>query len=87
MLGILEPMIAILTLCSSTLKASGDIMNVLITSIVGLWSCRIFLSIVLNYWFSIGLTAVIIGIFIDFTARAIMYLIRVKKGEWKYLRV
>ena len=85
--GILEPMLAILNLCSATLKASGDIMYVMVTSLVGLWTGRVLLSFVLNKWFGLGMTAVMIGIFFDFSSRSFMYLSRMNKGKWKYLRV
>lgn len=85
--GILEPMLAILIVCSSTLKAAGDIIYVMITSFVGLWTCRVMVSFGLNKWLGIGMTAIMIGIFFDFSSRSIMYLLRMRKGEWKYLKV
>lgn len=85
--AILEPMLAILNLCSATLKTSGDILYVMVSSFVGLWSCRVMLSFVLNKYFGIGMTAVMIGIFFDFSSRSFMYLSRMSKGKWKYLRV
>ncbi|MDP4089038.1 MAG: MATE family efflux transporter [Bacillota bacterium] len=85
--GILEPMLAILNVCSATLKAAGDIMYVMITSLVGLWSCRVLLSYGLNRWMGIGMVAVMIGIFFDFSSRSFMYLSRMNKGNWKYLKV
>jgi len=85
--GILEPMLAILNVCSATLKASGDIMYVMVTSFVGLWSCRVLLSYSLDRWLHIGVFAIMIGIFFDFSIRSIMYLYRMNKGDWKYLKV
>jgi putative MATE family efflux protein len=85
--GVIEPMLAILNICSATLKAAGDIMFVMTTSIVGLWSCRVLLSFGLNHVFALGMKAVMIGIFFDFSSRSIMYLVRMNKGEWKYLKV
>jgi putative MATE family efflux protein len=85
--GVIEPMLAILNICSATLKAAGDIMFVMTTSIVGLWSCRVLLSFGLNHMFALGMKAVMIGIFFDFSSRSIMYLVRMNKGEWKYLKV
>jgi putative MATE family efflux protein len=85
--GILEPMIAILNICSSTLKAAGDIKYVMGTSFIGLWSFRVLASFGLNMLLGMGMTAVMIGVFLDFTARSAMYLVRMNKGKWKYLRV
>lgn len=85
--AILEPMLAILNLCSATLKAAGDIMYVMVTSFVGLWTCRVFMSFALSRWFKLGMVAVMVGIFFDFTSRSILYLRRMRKGKWKYLKV
>lgn len=85
--GILEPLLAILNLCSATLKAAGDINYVMVSSFVGLWTCRVFVCFALVRWFGFGMTAVMIGIFLDFSTRSFMYLTRMNKGKWKYLRV
>jgi putative MATE family efflux protein len=85
--GVLETFIAIMNVCSSTLKASGDINYVMVSSFVGLWVCRVFVSFALVKWAGFGMTAVMIGIFLDFSSRSFMYLSRMNKGKWKYLRV
>lgn len=85
--GLIEPMLAVLNICSSTLKASGDIKYVMITSFVGLWTFRVGLSFLLIKLFGMGLNAVMIGIVFDFCSRSVMYLLRMNKGKWKYLRV
>ena len=85
--GVLEPLLAILNICSATLKAAGDIKYVMITSLVGLWALRVLPSYTLDRVLGLGLIAVMIGIFLDFCSRSIMYLIRMRKGEWKYLKV
>ena len=85
--GVIEPMLAILNVSSSTLKTAGDIMYVMVTSFVGLWSCRVLMSFAINGLFKAGLIAVMIGIFFDFTIRSFMYLTRMNKGKWKYIRI
>jgi putative MATE family efflux protein len=85
--GVLETFIAIMNVCSSTLKASGDINYVMVSSFVGLWVCRVFVSFALIQWAGFGMNAVMIGIFLDFSSRSFMYLSRMNKGKWKYLRV
>lgn len=85
--GILEPLIAVLNICSSTLRAAGDIKYVMATSLVGLWTFRVMLSFGLNKYFSLAMTAVMIGIFFDFASRSFMYLIRMNRGKWKYIKV
>lgn len=86
-LGVLEPLLAILNVCSSTLKAAGDIKYVMITSFVGLWTLRVLPSFAINKLMGLGLSAVMIGIVLDFSARSVMYLIRMNKGKWKHLKV
>lgn len=85
--GVLEPLLAILNICSATLKAAGDIKYVMITSLVGLWALRVLPSFALDRVLHMGLVAVLIGIFLDFCSRSIMYLVRMNKGDWKYLKV
>lgn len=85
--GVLEPLLAILNVCSATLKAAGDINYVMVSSFVGLWTCRVFVCFALIHWFGFGMTAVMLGIFFDFSSRSFMYLSRMNKGKWKYLRV
>ncbi|MDF2985888.1 MAG: putative efflux protein family [Eubacterium sp.] len=85
--GLMEPMLAILNLCSATLKAAGDIKYVMVTSFVGLWTFRVGLSFILIKLFGMGLIAIMIGIFFDFCSRSIMYLLRMNKGRWKHLKV
>ncbi len=85
--GVLEPMLAILNLCSATLKAAGDIKYVMVTALVGLWLLRALPTFALDRLFGLGLTAVGIGILLDFSIRSIMYLVRMNKGDWKYLKI
>ena len=85
--GVLEPLLAILNLCSATLKAAGDIKYVMVTSLVGLWLLRALPSFLLDRLLGWGLIAVCIGIFLDFSIRSVMYLVRMNKGKWKYLKV
>lgn len=85
--GILEPLIAILNVCSATLKAAGDINYVMVTSFVGLWTFRVFGSYSLTNFVHLGMYGIMIGIFLDFSSRSFMYLSRMNKGKWKYLRV
>jgi hypothetical protein len=87
MFGVVELAVAILNICSSTLKAAGDIKYVMVTSFIGLWSFRVLASFGLNMLLGMGMTAVMIGVFLDFTARSAMYMVRMNKGKWKYLRV
>ena len=85
--AVLTPITAVLTVCSSVLRTAGDIMYVLISSIVGLWSLRIFLAFSLHKLFDMGVYGIMIGISSDFLVRSCMYWFRMKKGNWKYIKV
>lgn len=86
-LGILEPFLAILNICSATLKAAGDIKYVMVTSLIGLWGLRVLPAYILGSVLGLGLPAIMIAIVFDFSARSFMYLARMNKGEWKHLKV
>ena len=85
--GVLEPLLAILNVCSATLKAAGDIKYVMVTSLIGLWLLRVLPAFALDRLLGWGLTAVCVSIFLDFSVRSVMYLVRMNKGSWKYLKV
>jgi putative MATE family efflux protein len=85
--AVLEPLLAILNVGSSVLRASGDIKYVTITSIVGLWTFRVLSALLLHKFFGLGVYAVMTGVSLDFSVRAAMYMMRIKKGRWKYLKV
>ncbi len=85
--AVLEPLMGVLNICSATLKTAGDIKYVMVTSLIGLWILRVLPSYTFDRLFSWGLVAVMIGIMLDFTARSMMYLVRMNKGKWKYLKV
>lgn len=85
--AILEPFLAIMNIASSVLRAAGDIMYVTITAVIGLWMFRVLTSIVLHKMFGLGIYGIMIGISLDFITRAMMYLVRERRGQWKYLSV
>lgn len=85
--GVLEPLLAILNLCSATLKSAGDINYVMVSSFIGLWAFRVFGSFFAAKWLGLGMTGILVGIFLDFSVRSFLYLTRMLKGNWKYLRV
>jgi putative MATE family efflux protein len=85
--GVLEPLLAVLNVCSATLKAAGDIKYVMITSFIGLWLLRVLPAFALDRLLGWGLNAICVAIFLDFSLRSLMYLLRMNKGTWKFLKV
>lgn len=85
--ALIEPLLAIERVSASVMRCAGDIRYVIVTSIIALWTFRVAASFILVKFFHIGLYGVMVGIFLDFCVRGFMYVIRMKDGKWKYLRV
>ncbi len=82
-----EPFIAVMNVSSATLRAAGDLIYVMVSSIIGLWIFRVMLSYLFQRFFGWGLHGVMIGVSLDFIVRSTMYFLRVRTGKWKYLKV
>ena len=67
----------------SGLKGAGDTKYTLVTTLIGMWVFRITLGYILGVTLNFGLLGVWMGMFIDWTIRGTLYLIRFKKGKWK----
>jgi putative MATE family efflux protein len=85
--ALIEPLLAIERVSASVMRSAGDIRYVIMTSIVALWTFRVVTAFTLVKFIHIGLYGVMIGIFLDFCVRGIMYIIRMRDGKWKYLNV
>jgi len=67
----------------SGLKGVGDARYTMVTSIIGMWLFRITLGYLLGITFKMGLLGIFLGMYIDWTVRGILYVIRFKSGKWK----
>ncbi len=85
--SIVEPLIAIVSICASILRGGGDILFVTLSSFVGLWVFRVGLAFMLVKLTDIGLYGVMVGTGCDFAVRAALYGLRVRGGRWKNKRV
>lgn len=85
--ALIEPFMGIEKISAAAIRSAGDIRYILITGIVALWSFRIVTAYGLNRLLDLGLYGIMIGIFLDFSVRAIMYTYRMKAGKWKYLKI
>ena len=72
---------------SGVLRGAGDVRYVAVMSIIGLWVMRLFLVWVVANFTGNGYIAVTVGVWADFMWRAVTYFIRVRKGNWLYIRV
>lgn len=63
-------------------KAAGDVKFSMIVSVCSMWVFRVALGIFLVKTFHLGLTAVWIGIFVDWLVRAVIFTTRFASGKW-----
>ena len=67
----------------NTLRAAGDVRYTMIVSTASMWAFRVFCCYLFCSVFSLGLHYVWFSMYIDWLFRAIMFIIRFKKGTWK----
>ena len=63
-------------------RAAGDVKFTMTTSMLCMWLCRVVLAMVLARVFHMGPIAVWIGMFTDWTIRAIIYMVRFRNRKW-----
>lgn len=63
-------------------RAAGDVKFTMTTSMLCMWLCRVVLAMVLARVFHMGPIAVWIGMFTDWTIRAIIYTVRFRNRKW-----
>lgn len=85
--SLVSPFLGVEKVGSAMLRSSGDIKYVIISSISGLWIFRLVIAAILINTFNLGLYGLMVGIFCDYSIRSIMYILRIRKGKWKYLNV
>ncbi|NLA85602.1 MAG: MATE family efflux transporter, partial [Clostridiales bacterium] len=69
------------------LRGAGDVKYTMLISIAGMWLCRIVMGYVLGIRLGLGVQGVWIGMYMDWTIRGTLYLIRLKSGKWKQKKV
>lgn len=85
--ALVSPFLGVEKVGSAILRGSGDINFVIFSSIAGLWAFRLAAAWIMINIFKLGLYGLMIGVFCDYSIRAIMYILRIRKGRWKYLKV
>lgn len=66
----------------NTLRAAGDVMYPMVTSIISMWICRIGFAYLFTY-LGLGVMGVWIAMTLDWALRAVLYIVRYKKGKWQ----
>ncbi|MBO5278101.1 MAG: MATE family efflux transporter [Lachnospiraceae bacterium] len=69
------------------MRAAGDVKFSMIVSCITMWLCRVSLCVVLCRMFGFGPIAVWIGMFVDWTVRAVIFTLRFRSGAWAKQRV
>lgn len=64
------------------MRAAGDVKFSMIVSCVTMWLCRVSLCVILCHGFGMGPMAVWIGMFADWTIRAVIFSVRFCRGKW-----
>ena len=85
--ALVSPFLGVEKAGSAILRSSGDIKFVIFSAIAGLWIFRLVAVVIINKFFNLGLYGLMIGIFLDYSIRAVMYILRIRRGRWKYLKV
>lgn len=80
-----EPAVAISTVVSGILKGSGDTRWPFYISVIGMWGVRMSLALVLIKIFDFGLIGIWIPMGLDWVARTITGLWRIRGGKWLYI--
>jgi putative MATE family efflux protein len=69
------------------LRAAGDVRFSMMVSTITMWCCRVALCIFLVRVYNFGPMAVWIGMFADWTIRAVIFATRFVSGKWLKIRV
>lgn len=64
------------------MRAAGDVKFSMIVSCITMWLCRVSLCVILCRGFGVGPMAVWIGMFADWTIRAVIFTARFYSGKW-----
>lgn len=71
----------------NALRAAGDAKFTMVVSLLSMWIFRIGFSYLLAYVLNMQLLGVWVAMFIDWTVRALVFLIRFWRGRWKTKQV
>lgn len=67
----------------NTLRAAGDVVWTMLIAIVSMWTFRIITAYIFSYAFHLGLIGIWIAMTIDWTFRAVCYMLRYRGGKWE----
>jgi Na+-driven multidrug efflux pump len=72
---------------SSAMRAAGDVKYTMLVSIFATVVCRVVLSLVFGVWLNMGIIGIWLAMGLDWTIRAVLFVLRYRSGKWKEYRV
>ncbi|MBN1179299.1 MAG: MATE family efflux transporter [Anaerolineae bacterium] len=85
--AIIQLPLAVYFVLSGALRGAGDTRFVLFAQAVSIWLIRLPLSYRLGLTFGLGLTGVWAAMILDMVCRAVLQMLRFRRGAWKRLKV
>lgn len=79
----IQPIFAVLMVLSGALRGAGDTKWVMYTTFIGNWGVRVVLSLMMAFYFRIGLMGFWIAVALDISVRSLLIYIRFRAGHWK----
>lgn len=86
-LGAVQPLMAIEFAVGGALRGAGDTLFPLITIFVGLFLCRLLPVSLLVMYRDVAIEIVWSALILDYLVKAVMLLVRFRRGKWKELEV
>ena len=69
------------------MRSAGDVKFAMTVSVCTMWLCRVVVTIFLVKVAKLGILSMWIGMFSDWTVRAIIFTLRFKRGKWAEKKV
>ncbi len=82
-----QPLLAVVQVLSGSLRGGGDTKYPMIATFIGVWLFRLLFGYLLGVLFHMGIAGVWVAMSIDLALRAVLFILRYKKGKWKTLIV
>ena len=85
--ALMQPPLAWYFVLGGALRGAGDTAYVLLAQSLPIWLIRVPLAFLLGLALGFGLSGVWVAMVLDMTGRAMLLMVRFRKGRWKQLRV
>lgn len=82
-----QPFLAVVHVLAGSLRGAGDTKYPMIATFIGVWILRLVFGYILGVAFHMGISGVWIAMTIDLALRAMLFVLRYKKGKWKIISI